>query len=76
MKHAGATKAVVKLTATRGLLKLNYSDNGKGYRIAEINKKSGGMGIGNIIQRANLIDAKIQFIDRKGKTEVSIQKDL
>jgi PAS domain S-box-containing protein len=76
VKHAGATKAVVKLTATRGLLKLNYSDNGKGYRIAEINKKSGGMGIGNIIQRANLIDAKIQFIDRKGKTEVSIQKDL
>jgi hypothetical protein len=34
------------------------------------------MGVGNIIQRVNLIDAKIQFISRKGKTEVKIRKEI
>jgi PAS domain S-box-containing protein len=75
VKHAGATSAVVKLNYTKGLLKLNYTDNGKGYDITEINKKPGGMGVGNIIQRANLINAEIQFVKRKGKTEVRIRKE-
>jgi signal transduction histidine kinase len=76
VKHAGASKAVVKLNYIKDRLTLNYTDNGKGYKVAEINQKPGGMGLGNIIQRVNLIDAKIQFINRKGKTEVEIIKEL
>lgn len=76
VKHAGATSATIKLNYAGARLKLDYTDNGKGYDITEINKKPGGMGVGNIIQRVNLIDAKIQFVNRKGKTEVKIRKEL
>ncbi len=76
IKHAGATNASVKLNYAKGLLTLHYTDNGKGYNVAEINSRSSGMGVGNIIQRVNLVDAKIRFINRKGKTEVSIRKEL
>jgi PAS domain S-box-containing protein len=76
LKHSGASNAIVKLNYAKGLLKLDYTDNGKGYQVTEINKKPGGMGVGNIIQRVNLIDAKIQFISRKGKTEVKIRKEI
>jgi signal transduction histidine kinase len=60
----------------KGLLSLCYSDNGKGYNIKDIKTKPGGLGIGNIIQRVNLIDAKILFSRRKGKTEVRISKEI
>ncbi len=76
VKHAGATCATVKLKYANGALTLNYTDNGKGYDVSQINTKPGGMGIGNIIHRVNLIDAKIQFLIRKGKTEVRITKEL
>ncbi|MCX6268899.1 MAG: PAS domain S-box protein [Bacteroidetes bacterium] len=74
VKHAGATNAVVRLNYLRGLLKLDYTDNGKGYDISEINKNPGGMGLGNIIQRVKLLDAKIQFTQRKGKTAVTVER--
>jgi PAS domain S-box-containing protein len=76
VKHAGASLATVKLNYAKGLLNLTYTDNGKGYNIDEINSKPGGMGVGNIIQRVNLIDAKIRFMNRKGKTEVRILKEI
>jgi PAS domain S-box-containing protein len=76
IKHAGATVASVKLSYSRSLLKLNYTDNGKGYNVEEINKKTGGMGVSNILQRVNLIDGKIQFLKKKGKTEVKIMKEI
>ncbi len=76
VKHSGASKAVVKLNYVKEKLTLHYTDNGTGYDVAAINKKPGGMGIGNIIQRVNLIDAKIRFINRKEKTEVEISKEL
>ncbi|MDP1621018.1 MAG: PAS domain S-box protein [Bacteroidales bacterium] len=76
VKHAGATNAIVKLNYSKGILTLNYTDNGKGYDINEVKQKSGGMGVGNIIQRVNLIDAKIRFVNRKGKVEVKIRKDI
>jgi signal transduction histidine kinase len=76
VKHSGASKAVVKLNFLKDKLTLNYTDNGKGYDATEINKKPGGMGLGNIIQRVNLLDATIQFVNRKEKTEVEIYKDI
>ncbi|MEI7661385.1 MAG: PAS domain S-box protein [Bacteroidota bacterium] len=76
VKHAGATNAIVKLNYVKGALTLEYTDNGKGYDVSEISKKVSGMGLGNILQRVNLIDAQIQFARRSGKTVVRIRKDL
>ena len=74
LKHAGASEANIKLNYSGGLLHLNYSDNGKGYNVDELDKKKTGMGIGNILQRVNLIDGKIEFLKKKGKTVVKIVK--
>lgn len=73
VKHAGASRAGIRLSYEKGILTLVYSDNGKGYNVEEIGKRAGGMGLGNIIQRANLIDAEIRFIQRKDRTEVRIR---
>jgi signal transduction histidine kinase len=76
VKHAGASKAIVKLNYSQGLLKLMYTDNGKGYKVGELDPKKVGMGIGNILQRVSLIDGEIEFKNRKEKTEVRIIKVL
>lgn len=76
IKHSGATLASVKLNSSRSLLKLTYTDNGKGYNVEEINTKTSGMGVSNILQRVNVIDGKIQFFKKKGKTEVKIWKEI
>jgi PAS domain S-box-containing protein len=76
VKHAGASAALVKLRYTKGLLKIQYEDNGKGYQVDESNLNPLGMGLGNIIRRADLIDAKIRFLSRKGKTVVTILKEI
>jgi signal transduction histidine kinase len=61
---------------SRSQLKLTYTDNGKGYKVEEINNRTSGMGVSNILQRVNVIDGKIQFLNKKGKTEVKIWKEL
>jgi PAS domain S-box-containing protein len=76
IKHAGASEAVVKLKYRSRILALDYTDNGKGYRVDEINPRTAGLGVGNIIRRANLIDAVIRFEYKKGKTLVAIRKEL
>ena len=76
IKHAGATVASVKLNYSSSLLKLTYTDNGKGYNVEEINKKTSGMGVSNIFQRVNVIDGKILFLKKKEKTEVKIWKEI
>jgi PAS domain S-box-containing protein len=74
VKHAGATKAQVQLKYSGNLLRLYYFDNGKGYDVKNLDEKKTGLGIGNILQRVNLIDGKIEFIRKKGKTEVRVSK--
>jgi PAS domain S-box-containing protein len=74
VKHAGASKAEINLHYSGNILSLTYSDNGKGYNVDELDKKKLGMGIGNILQRVNLIDGKIEFLKKNGKTEVRITK--
>jgi PAS domain S-box-containing protein len=76
IKHAGASVASVKLYYSKSLLKLTYSDNGKGYDIGEINAKNSGMGVSNILQRVNVIDGKIQFLNKNRKTVVKIWKEI
>ena len=76
VKHAGASKSFVKLKYSRSGLTLDYTDNGKGYNVDDIGKKPGGMGIGNILHRVSLIDAKIRFSRKKEKTAVQIRKEI
>jgi PAS domain S-box-containing protein len=76
LKHSGASGAIVSLKKQRNRLTLVYSDNGKGYDVEEIKKRPGGLGIGNLIQRAVLIDAQITFSRKRKKTVVTIVKDL
>lgn len=74
IKHAGATAATLKLVYADKILKITYSDNGKGYDVDETVSRPSGMGIGNIINRVNVIDGKISFVKKGGKTEVRIVK--
>ena len=76
VKHADASNATVKLNFENGELTVDYTDNGKGYDVQEVNKKGGGMGVGNIIQRANLIDARIDFTRKDNQTYVKIWKAI
>jgi PAS domain S-box-containing protein len=76
VKHSGARKSTVNLDFNRKTLKLFYTDNGKGYKVSEIQDKPAGMGIGNILQRVGLINGTIKFDRKKGKTEVRINIDI
>lgn len=76
VKHACATAATLKLRFSGGVLTMRYTDNGKGYEVADFSQHTGGMGIGNIVRRAGLIDAKIRFVNRKKKTEVILTKEI
>jgi PAS domain S-box-containing protein len=76
VKHSGGSKATVNLSFSRNVLQLIYYDDGKGYEVKEIQKKPSGMGLGNIMQRVNLIDGEINFHMKKGKTEVRITREI
>jgi signal transduction histidine kinase len=74
VKHSGASRATVVLKKRNHKLTLHYTDNGKGYDVDQIRNQPGGLGVGNIIHRAMLIDAKIGFRRRKGYTLVTLEK--
>ncbi len=79
VKHSGATKSKIKLDFNGRLLMLCYTDNGKGYKIKDINDindRSKGMGIDNILQRVSLINGIIKFRQKGGKTLVIIKKGI
>jgi PAS domain S-box-containing protein len=76
VKHSGATKSTVNLDFNRRILTLYYTDNGKGYKVEEIQGHPKGLGIDNILQRVNLINGTIKFSRKRGKTEVRIGKKI
>lgn len=76
VKHSGATKSIVKLDFNKKSLSLYYTDNGKGYKVEEIQGRSKGMGVDNILQRVSLINGTIKFQKKRGKTEVTIWKEI
>jgi PAS domain S-box-containing protein len=76
IKHSGATRAVIKVTYADRILKICYTDNGKGYDVKTLDLKTTGMGIGNIRQRVNLVGGIIEFVRKHGKTEVRISKAI
>lgn len=76
VRHSGATKSRVKLDFNGRILRLNYTDNGKGYKIEEIHDRSKGMGIDNILHRVSLINGTIKFQNKRGKTAVIIDREI
>lgn len=76
MKHSGAKHASLDLGFADGELCLTYSDDGKGYDVNRILEHSTGLGIPNIIQRANLLNCDLEFIPVGKHTEVRIRKKV
>lgn len=63
MKHANASKVILMLEQTGNVLDIEYSDNGDGFDMEEIRKKSWsmrkGIGISNIESRVKLLNGTI-----------------
>jgi PAS domain S-box-containing protein len=74
IKHSGCTHATIILHTSPGKLEVIYSDNGKGYIVDDILKKSEGIGLSNILNRVNLIGGNIEFRRENGQVQVSISK--
>ncbi len=64
IKHAKATKVVVKLTFDNSKLRLLYSDNGKGF---VINNETMGMGLDNMRYRLRSGNGDLELFSNPGK---------
>lgn len=72
MRHSKATHAEIKLSVKRKMLNITISDNGIGF---DTNKRSRGIGLNNIISRAELYNGTVELISTPGNgctLEVSI----
>lgn len=69
LKHSGATVITVAI-ADAPKFKLSVSDNGRGFDYNTIKKGTSGMGLGNLVSRAAIIDldATIESTPGKGTT--------
>jgi PAS domain S-box-containing protein len=63
VKHSGARNVKIGMKAVRGLLTLQISDDGRGF---EISKTKKGVGLNNIINRAELFNGKVEIIAAPG----------
>jgi len=73
IKHAAATKIVVKLDYTEGLLRLLVEDNGVGFITDEQPLAMHGMGLQNIQKRAGIIGGKANIVSNPGEgTQITI----
>lgn len=68
-KHSGATEVNITLSANPRF-KLVISDNGKGFDVAAAKGKNSGIGLNNVISRAEIInfDVEVQSVKDKGTT--------
>ena len=58
-KHSGASEVNIKLTANPKF-KLSIADNGKGFDVAVAKGKNSGIGLNNIISRAEIINFEVE----------------
>lgn len=68
-KHSGATEVNITLSANPRF-KFVISDNGKGFDVAAAKSKNSGIGLNNVISRAEIIkfDVEVQSVKDKGTT--------
>lgn len=65
LKHSGADKVVLKISAKEKLLHVFYSDNGKGFEFAQT--KPEGMGLYNIKNRVETFGGRLSIDSSPGK---------
>jgi signal transduction histidine kinase len=76
LKHAEATRVSIRLLADSQCMEMVIADNGKGFD-QEGAKDQGGMGLGNIRERAESLGGEVSFISGPGKgTQVLIRVPL
>jgi signal transduction histidine kinase len=56
LKHAGATRVAIKITKSKGLLKISIQDNGRGFLFSG---PSSGLGLTTMQERAKLLGGTI-----------------
>lgn len=74
LKHVNAGRVLLKISVTANRICLSVTDEGVGF---DSDKNSPGIGLRNIITRANVYDGTIQIISSPGKgctLEVMIPK--
>ncbi len=59
LRHAEATEAILQLEFKKEEIRLNYSDNGKGYLVSALSR---GIGIKNMQSRMEALNGTIEFI--------------
>jgi len=68
LKHAGAKSIQLKLSKTKDLLVMHYTDDGKGFSYDEVKQpESLGMGYYNIHSRLGSINGQIEIDTKEGK---------
>jgi signal transduction histidine kinase len=74
IKHANATEVKVSLHYLEEWLHISIFDNGAGFNPEEELKKRGGLGLQNILRRAELVGGKANISSRPGEgTTLEIQ---
>ena len=61
IKHSNAIVISINVSASKNLLKVNYSDNGKGFSVEEKLNSKKGMGLKNIKNRIDSLNGTIAF---------------
>jgi signal transduction histidine kinase len=64
VKHAKAKNVIINLRATKGVINLEITDNGKGFNLKKTKK---GVGLTNIINRAELFNGRAEIITAPGR---------
>ena len=66
IRHGEATEITIKLWLSKTKVKLEYSDNGKGFDMSDITNKK-GLGLKNIESRLNMIHSDYEYDSALGK---------
>jgi len=66
VKHAEATEISVVIKQHNQKFQIEVTDNGRGFDTTTVNTKGKGIGLKNIISRANVIGAKLSLISQPG----------
>ena len=73
LKYSEATHCVLKVKAKKNLIKITFSDNGKGFNPTTLKRKNGLLNMGN---RAKKIDGKLEINSINGTQIIFISKSL
>jgi signal transduction histidine kinase len=67
IKHADASELLIELRQDKDKIVLATRDDGKGFNYDEKSGEAKGMGLQNLLRRAEIIGGKMFFESQKGK---------